>query len=265
MNDLQDNRRILLVDDHRPIHDDFRSILNHAESATENLAQLESSFFGEAVLPSILLPKYELSSAFQGQEALNTVAAAVKEGKPFALGFIDVRMPPGWDGIETIERIWDLDAEMQFVICTAYADYTWEELFKRFGSTDRVVFLRKPFDHTEARQLACTLTSKWNYSILAKARRQELEAMVEARTRELTGTVAKLNEALNNVKTLSGFIPICAGCKKIRDDRGFWNRVEAYITQRTTARFTHGMCPDCAQKYFELTEADLKASQPPGS
>jgi len=261
MTDIPDNRRILLVDDHRPIHDDFRSILNTRSLASESLAKLESAFFGDAGLPSLLLPKYEMASAFQGQEALEKVEGALQAGQPYALGFIDVRMPPGWDGIETIEHIWHVDTEMQFVICTAYADYTWEEIFKRFGETERVVFLRKPFDETEVRQLACTLTAKWKYSAMAKTRRQELEAMVEQRTEELSRTVRDLQEALRNVKTLSGLIPMCAACKKIRDDQGFWTQVEAYIAERTPAQFTHGICPDCTKIYFPGIEVEACAGR----
>ncbi len=260
MTESLENRRVLLVDDHRPIHDDFRSILNNRGLASERLGELESTFFGDAVLPSVLLPKYEMESAFQGQEALNKVEEARKAGQPYALGFIDVRMPPGWDGIETIQHIWNVDTEMQFVICTAYADYTWEEIFKRFGNTERVVFLRKPFDQTEVRQLACTLTAKWQYASLAKLRREELETMVQQRTQELSRTVTELEEALRNVKTLSGLIPICASCKKIRDDQGFWNRVEAYISERTTARFTHGICPSCVKTLYP--EFDGGESEP---
>lgn len=263
MSQTCENRRILLVDDHRPIHDDFRSILSSQELASERLNELESTFFGDAVLPSLLLPKYEMSSAFQGQEALTRVERAVNEQTPYALGFMDVRMPPGWDGIETIQRIWDVDPEMQFVICTAYADYTWEELFKRFGNTDRVVFLRKPFDQTEVRQLACTLTAKWAYSRLAKARREELEKMVEDRTSELSKTITELKEAMQNVQTLSGLVPICASCKKVRDDKGFWNRVEAYIGQRSAVRFSHGICPDCIRTYYPDYKEPLEAGELP--
>lgn len=260
MTESLENRRILLVDDHRPIHDDFRSILNNRGLATERLGELESTFFGDAVLPSVLLPKYEMESAFQGQEALDKVEAARKAGQPYALGFIDVRMPPGWDGIETIQHIWNVDTEMQFVICTAYADYTWEEIFKRFGNTERVVFLRKPFDQTEVRQLACTLTAKWKYSSMAKMRSQELETLVRQRTHELTLTVLELGAALRNVKTLSGLIPICASCKKIRDDQGFWNRVEAYLSERADVRFTHGICPGCIKTlYPELDGAESQS------
>jgi CheY-like chemotaxis protein len=242
-----DNRRLLLVDDHRPIHDDFHSILNNRGVASERLGELESTFFGDAVLPSLLLPKYDMESAFQGQEALSKVEASLKAGHPYALGFIDVRMPPGWDGIETIQHIWNLDTEMQFVICTAYADYTWEEIFKRFGNTERVVFLRKPFDQTEVRQLACTLTAKWKYTAMARLRSQELETLVRQRTQELTRTVIELGAALRKVQTLSGLVPVCSSCRKIRDDQGFWKRVEAYISEHTDVSFYQEICPSCAQ------------------
>ncbi len=242
-----DNRRILLVDDHRPIHEDFRSILSTRGLASERLGELESSFFGEAVLPSVLLPKYEMESAFQGQEALARVEAAQKSGQPYALGFIDVRMPPGWDGIETIQHIWNVDTEMQFIICTAYADYTWEEIFKRFGNTERVVFLRKPFDQTEVRQLACTLTAKWKHAAMAKMRRVELETLVRQQTQELTRTVIELGAALRKVQTLSGVVPICSSCRKIRDDQGFWKRVEAFISEHADVSFYQETCPSCAK------------------
>jgi CheY-like chemotaxis protein len=256
------NRRILLVDDHPPIHEDFHSILDPQTIATERFTEMESSFFGEAGVPPVVLPKYELESAFQGQEAMAKIEAAVHAARPFALAFMDVRMPPGWDGIETIRRLWDVDQEMQIVICTAYADYSWEEMFKRYGNSDRVVFLRKPFDHTEVRQLACTLTSKWNLGVIARMRLHELEKRIEERTSELTDTVGELQEALENVKTLSGLIPICAACKKIRDDRGFWSQIEAYVSQRTLAKFTHGMCPDCSRDYgFQLPAEKAQKAQ----
>ncbi len=61
---------------------------------------------------------------------------------------------------------------------------------------------------------------------------------------------AELEEALAKVKLLSGLVPICAGCKKIRDDQGFWSQVEFYIQEHSEATFTHGMCPDCIKKYY---------------
>jgi len=69
--------------------------------------------------------EFEIDSAFQGQEGLAKVQHALNEGRPYAMAFVDVRMPPGWDGIETISRIWKMYPELQVVICTAYSDYSW--------------------------------------------------------------------------------------------------------------------------------------------
>lgn len=86
----------------------------------------------------------------------------------------------------------------------------------------------------------------------------ELEIRVAERTHELVLTNHRLEEALANVKILSGLLPICAECKKIRDDRGYWNQIETYISQHTEAVFTHGLCPDCARKLFgDLIDCEL--------
>jgi len=245
-----DNRRILLVDDHGPIHDDFRSILGGQAAATGRLTELESTFFGDAVIPTLVLPSYALDSAFQGQEALQKVKASLARNEPYGLAFMDVRMPPGWDGIETIQRIWAVDPSIQFVVCTAYADYTWEEIYKSFGWTDNLVFLRKPFDHTEVRQLACALTKKWNYSRLARLRTEELEQLVRQRTDDLERTVTDLQTNLAKVRTLRGLLPICAWCKQVRNEAGYWKRVEAYLLEDAQTKVTHGLCPDCQKQHF---------------
>lgn len=68
--------------------------------------------------------------------------------------------------------------------------------------------------------------------------------------KEKSEAIVKLNKALQEVKTLSGFLPICASCKKIRDDKGYWNQIEAYISEHSEAKFSHGVCPECAQKLY---------------
>ena len=80
------------------------------------------------------------------------------------MAFIDVRMPPGWDGIETTAKIWEIDPELQVVICTAYSDYSWDQMIARIGQSDRLVILKKPFDNIEVMPLANALTEKWRLS-----------------------------------------------------------------------------------------------------
>ena len=90
-----------------------------------------------------------------------------REGRPYALAFVDIRMPPGIDGVETTARLWKADPDLQVVLCSAYADYSWEEVARRLGINQRLLILRKPFDNIEVRQMAHALAQKWD-SVLAE-------------------------------------------------------------------------------------------------
>ncbi|XYH98058.1 STAS domain-containing protein [Sorangium sp. So ce1128] len=155
----QQNRRILLIDDNEAIHEDFRRILR-SDAETSAFESLESALFRES--PGRRPVRFELTCATQGAEGLEKVREAQQGGAPYALVFVDVRMPPGWDGIETLSRIWKEDGAIQAVICSAYSDYSWEEISTRFGNTDNLLILAKPFDPNEVRQMAFALTEKWN-------------------------------------------------------------------------------------------------------
>jgi CheY-like chemotaxis protein len=157
----EDNHQILVIDDNPSIHEDIKQILGSpGSSALENLS---ASLFGEPAASPVRF-SYTIDSAYQGQEGLEKVIAAVQHQRPYALGFVDMRMPPGWDGIETIEHLWQADPELQIVICTAYSDYSWSEISTRLGATDQLLILKKPFDMAEVRQLAAALTRKWTLS-----------------------------------------------------------------------------------------------------
>jgi CheY-like chemotaxis protein len=155
------NRRILIIDDNRAIHEDFKKILAPVPLANSALTAMEDELFGgsDDVVSS---DSFEVSSAFQGKEAFETVALAVENGVPFAMAFVDVRMPPGWDGVETISRIWEKAPDLQMVICSAYSDYSWEEIIEKLGKSDRLLILRKPFDPQQVKQIASDLTEKWS-------------------------------------------------------------------------------------------------------
>ena len=158
--------------------------------------------FGPSTLPPNR-PKFTIDSAQQGQEGLALVRKAVQTGRPYALAFVDARMPPGWDGIETTERIWQICSDLQVVICTAYSDYSWDEVVERLGQTDSLLILRKPFDAAEVRQLACALSEKWHLNQLAKCRVADLETMVEKRTAELEGQRIELENEIWQRKPVS--------------------------------------------------------------
>ena len=123
------NRRVLIVNDNQAIHTDFRKILAGPGAAEAAMDELAAMLFSttEAARHS----EFELDSAFQGREALERVTRASSAGRPYALAFVDMRMPPGWDGLETIEHIWRADPLLQIVICSAYSDHSWEDLRDR--------------------------------------------------------------------------------------------------------------------------------------
>nr|MBA2586367.1 response regulator [Chthoniobacterales bacterium] len=141
-----ENHRILIIDDNPSIHDDFRKILGPADvKLAKELDDDEAALFGERADASRPW-SFQIDSAFQGQEGLQKVRTAVANGTPYAVAFVDVRMPPGWDGIETISRIWKEFPDLQIVICTAYSDYSWDEIAKSIGNSDQMLVLKKPFD-----------------------------------------------------------------------------------------------------------------------
>ncbi|MGU3348111.1 putative bifunctional diguanylate cyclase/phosphodiesterase [Pseudomonas monsensis] len=176
------NRRILIIDDTPAIHDDFRKILAPQAQDATDLNQLEQALFGTRPSPHLT---FQLDSAYQGQEALALVRRALIDGSPYALAFIDMRMPPGWDGLETIEQLWHVDPNLQIALCTAYSDYSWEAMAERLEFGDQLLILKKPFDSLEIRQMANALTWKWQLAQDAALKMLGLERTIEARVHEL--------------------------------------------------------------------------------
>jgi PAS domain S-box-containing protein len=176
--------RILIVDDNPAIHEDFRKILGAKSDAQTRLEDVEAALFGEGS-ETLDRDGFRIDSAYQGKEALDLIQKALDSNDPYVMAFVDVRMPPGWDGIETLERIWQCSPELQAVICTAYSDYSWDDMTRRLGHTDNLLILKKPFETVEVLQLAHALTHKWALARQAKLRMEDLDAMVRQRTREL--------------------------------------------------------------------------------
>lgn len=187
-------RRILVIDDNRAIHHDFAKIfeLHGRAQARASLASLEAELFAEApapVVPSVM--QFQASFAAQGEVGAQMVENAMARGEPFSVAFVDMRMPPGWDGVKTIRRLWEIDPELQCVICTAYSDYSWEDILEQLGVSDRLLLLRKPFDAAEVCQLACALTEKWHLARRAHLKIEQLRAMIEERTHDIAVSEAR--------------------------------------------------------------------------
>jgi PAS domain S-box-containing protein len=187
------NNRILVIDDNAAIHEDFKKILVQ-KTVDADIASAEAMLFEESG-PKHAQTSFEVHSAFQGKEGLEMVQKALEAGRPYAMAFVDVRMPPGWDGIETIGRIWKVYPDLQVVLCTAYSDYTWEQITATLGRSDSILILKKPFDNIEVLQLAHSLTNKWLLTQQARLHVGDLEAMVHERTAALQFSEERFSKA----------------------------------------------------------------------
>jgi diguanylate cyclase (GGDEF)-like protein len=187
------NRRILVIDDNAAIHQDFRKVLG---TQTEHSAQaaldvLEANLFGDSVVADAR-PNFEVDSAHQGQEGVAMVHQALSEGRPYSMAFVDMRMPPGWDGLKTIERLWITDPDVQVVICSAHTDYDWTEVVQRLGHSDKLLVLRKPAEPIEVLQCATALSRKWENDRLVREHVLRLEEAITTRTQGLEAANQKL-------------------------------------------------------------------------
>ena len=158
----------------------------------------------------------------------------------------DIRMPV-LDGIEMSKEIKLLDKNSKIILTTAHSDASILLDSIEVG-VDK--YLLKPLDmevlYSALDQCAETVT---------------LERKIQQQYREKDELIARLQEALDNVKKLSGLIPICSNCKKIRNDEGYWKQIEGYISEHSEARFSHGICPDCAKKIYSEFLKDVPEEQ----
>lgn len=195
-------RRILIADDNKDIHDDIKYILETSSVSSDEYQEaklLKKELFGEKDTDqgeTVIDIKYCIDDAYQGNEAVEMVRMARESGDPYSLVFMDVRMPPGIDGIETIESIWEIDPDVGVVICTAYSDYTWDQIVTKLGQNDNLLFMRKPFDNVSLKQIALAMTTKWSLKMQVREHIENLEKQVALRTNELTETVGRLRKEI---------------------------------------------------------------------
>ena len=173
--------RLLMIDDNPAIHEDYRKILGGRDQG--KVSSAEEALFGEQ--PAQAGPAFDVDSAMQGRDGVERARRALHEGRPYSVAFVDMRMPPGWDGLETIEQLWKIDPEVQVVVCSAYTDYDWLELLTRLGHSDKLIVIKKPFEPIEILQSASALSRKWQNARALKHHIESLERAVTDRTRGL--------------------------------------------------------------------------------
>ena len=186
--------RIIVIDDIPAIHQDFRKILGQRDVEDSELESLESAIFGIESQRQVASRGYDLTSAFSGEEGARLVREAIAEGRPFSTAIVDMRMPTGWDGIETIRQLWEVDPDLQILICTAYVDHTWPDIVAKFGHHDQLLILRKPFDAADVCQIAAAMTEKRRLTSWYKDTVSDLEGVIERKTETLRSELRRREE-----------------------------------------------------------------------
>lgn len=225
--------KILIIDDNKEIRNDFIKILT-SQPSHDNFKSLDEQLFSEEQKTSTFsLPSFKIDTVSQGQEGVKAIKKAYKEGRPYSLAFVDILMPPGWDGIQTIKKIWEIDKDIQIVICTAYSNYSWEETVEELGISDNLLILKKPFDNISVRQLACALTKKWQLLRQNKSYTETLEFHVKERTDSLEHTLSLIRSTLES--SADGILVVSNEGKIVDYNNNFsnlWNIPENIIEQK---------------------------------
>jgi PAS domain S-box-containing protein len=259
---LMQNNRILVVDDNPAIHTDFKKILHESANRSEHLDSAEAILFGDIKGGPSEIQDFEIDSAMQGRDGLAMVRQALAEGKPYATAFVDVRMPPGWDGIETVARMWEVQPDLQVVICTAYSDYSWEDMMRRFGRSDNLLILKKPFDNVEVLQLAHALTKKWQVTRQAALRLEEMDVMVRQRTQEVQSAHDRLRSSEERFSKAFHASPIPMAIHTLAEGRfadanDAFHRMTGYNREQMMGRTAAelNLCADLDRRAWPLLQA----------
>jgi len=192
-------------------------------------------------------------SASSGEQALAAVAA-----RPPELVLLDIRMPD-MDGFEVYRRLKSRveSRDLPVIFLSAITEMVRRVEGLKLGAVD---FISKPFQieellarvqtQLELRRLRVQLEQQ-AAGLLRANDQLQLEMAERTRTEQaLREKNAELAAALAKVKLLGGLLPICAGCKKIRDDQGYWSQVDSYVQEHSEATFTHGLCPECIKRLY---------------
>jgi CheY-like chemotaxis protein len=174
------NDRVLVVDDDPEILRIFKSVLQPQQSNGES-NPLTALLKPTSPEESEQHPRcFKVDTAQQGEEGFRMVQNAIDKGLPYSVMFTDMRMPPGWDGVKTAQEVRKIDNSIGIVVVTAYSDASVSEIVSKVGFTDRLLYLKKPFDEEEILQLADSLSMRWNLEEKVKGMVKVLESMVDS-------------------------------------------------------------------------------------
>jgi CheY-like chemotaxis protein len=280
---MERNTKILVVDDQKDLRFQLAKLLENAgkKSETNSLVeQMRARLLGEkdeeegesAEDEENTTGSYIVETAAQGQDAFEMVKKSLEDKDPYSVMFLDMRMPPGWDGLETAKRIREVDKDLEIVIMTAYADHDQSKIAEEVGVPEKMLYIKKPFQAEEIFQLALSLTSKWSIEKRTKQRKIWLEVLLRGISKiKSTGEqedvfLTVLQAIINFTKAQSGFIAefdesktpkfIPCAIKDIGDEE-----VEAFIKEhserleesRTTLNFEgHYLLPMRKDDFFAV-------------
>lgn len=193
------NNRVLAIDDDQDILDIFTSVLTRVSHAQGAETVALSALLG--ITPKTVETKrrhFVVDTAQQGEEGFEMIKAAKASGNNYAVVFIDMRMPPGWDGVTTAREIRQIDEMAEIIVVTAYSDSSIADIVEQVGFTDRLLYLKKPFDDEEILQLADSLTMRWNLERKVHGLASFLENIIDS--------LISLNIAFNNEEEVTPFL-----------------------------------------------------------
>jgi len=189
--------RILIVDDEQNVLDAYRQVLASQQKVAANatrLDTLESKLF-QTTASTQSRPTFDLCLCRQGPEAVAAIQDSITQNAPFAVAFLDVRMPPGPDGVWTAAQIRALDPLVNIVIVTAYSDLSPAQINQQVQPPDRLLYMQKPFHTHEIQQFALALSAKWQAEKELLATNLHLDQLVQERTKELTLAIEALESS----------------------------------------------------------------------
>ena len=190
---MEINNRILVIDDEQKVLDAFVSVFSSQNNTQHKILEFilpEQSV--DNIRPLGSRRSFQFNTALQGEAGFLKIKQSLSQKHPYSVVFIDMRMPPGWNGQQTVRAIREIDPHIQIVIVTAYSDISIEEVLMGFSGTERLLLLKKPFCADEIYQLADSLSMRWTIENTEINRKHELEQEIAQRTLE----IQQMNETL---------------------------------------------------------------------